>query len=64
MTTATIGAEEGECAFIVVKWWNTSGGSLGSQRSVPAVCDGTSGDWISKAAPAGAARVQVSMGRS
>lgn len=63
MTTATIYGTEGYCAFLVVKWWNASGGSLGSQRS-PAACDGTSREWISRAAPAGAARVQVNMGRS
>ncbi|MFE5331257.1 hypothetical protein ACFRCG_33195 [Embleya sp. NPDC056575] len=64
MTTATIASkEEGECAFLVVKWWNSNGGSLGSERS-PAACDKSSRTWISKAAPRGAARVQVNMGRS
>ncbi|MEU2855629.1 hypothetical protein [Streptomyces syringium] len=55
--------KEGECGFILVKWFKRSGGLLGSRRS-EAACDMKSKDFLLGPAPAGSTRVQVNMGRS
>lgn len=63
-TEGTITSKErGQCGFILVKWFNSSGGLLGSWRS-QAACDLKSKDFVSAPAPRGSARVQVNMGRS